>query len=208
MIKVNLLKNRAEGAGTQVTSATQIDNLTAVEGVSEGMDAEQARQIALKFVVIIVATAGLWVYETWHIDTLREQRRSIERQNGDMQKEISEKQPVAAKAKELQKKITDLRGRIKIIRDLSKTRLREIKSIDYIQNVIPDKVWLTNIEIKDEKVKIEGSAMSDEQLNRFIELIDGKSYFKDVVLLRAVEQKVKEGTIKNFEISSSLKAAE
>lgn len=207
MIKVNLLRNRAEGSN-QGTNATQVDNVTSIDSPAESMSGAEIQQVALKFVVILLSTAGLWGYETYNIDNLKETNQTLTAQNVAMQNEIKEKQPIAVKAKELQKKITDLEGRIKIIKDLSKTRLREIKAMDYIQNVIPEKVWLTVLDIHDEKVKIEGSTMSDDQLNKFIEMLDGKSYFQNVILLRAVEQKSKEGTIKTFEISSALKATD
>ncbi len=206
MIKVNLLRNRAEG--TQATNSTQIDGLTALEAPAETMDGSEVREVALKLVVILICTAGLWGYETYNVDSLKETKRQLDQQISAMQTEIQEKQPIATKAKELQKKISNLEGRIKVIKDLSKTRLREIKVVDYIQSVIPEKLWLTTLDIRDEKVKLEGSTMSDDQLNKFIELLDGKSYFQNVILLKAVEMKTKEGTTKSFEISSSLRATD
>jgi Tfp pilus assembly protein PilN len=209
MIKVNLLRNRAEGnRAPQGTSVTQVDGLTSIEAPTEPMDSSQLKQFAIKFVLILSITGGMMLYESFNIDNLRDQLTNLNKINTDLQAEITKNQPVATKAKELQKKISDLESRIKIIKDLSRTRLREIKALDYIQNVIPEKVWLSSLEFADDKVKIIGDSMADDQLNKFLEQLDGKSYFQNVILLKAVETKSKDGTIKNFEIASSLKATD
>jgi Tfp pilus assembly protein PilN len=209
VIKVNLLRNRAENANAGgATIVTQVDGVTSIEAPTEPMDSSQFKLLAIKFVVILGLTGGLMLYETFNVDNLRDQLASLNKINTDLQDQITKNQPIATKAKELQKKITDLEGRIKIIKDLSRTRLREIKALDYIQNVIPEKVWLESIDFSDDKVKIIGQSVADDQLNKFLESLDGKSYFQNVILLRAVETRTKEGTTKSFEIASSLKATD
>jgi len=188
--------------------ATQVDGVTSIENVSEPMESGQAKVLATKFAVVLALTGGLMLYESFNIDNLKEQLKVLNKANTDLQAEITKNQPTAAKAKELQGKITELEARIKIIRDLSRTRLREIKSLDYIQNIIPEKVWLQQLDFTEDKVKIVGEAMGDDQLNKFLESLDGKSYFQNVVLLKAIEQKTKDGITKNFEISGTLKATD
>jgi Tfp pilus assembly protein PilN len=115
---------------------------------------------------------------------------------------------VVEKAKEMQKEIKELEERIVLIKNLSKVRLREIKAIDYLQNVIPDKVWFSELDFKDTVFQAKGYSVSDEALNKFIEGLEGKSFFRNVILMQSIDQKTKSGTIKSFTFSSSLTATD
>lgn len=206
MIKINLLRNKGDSQ-TQVTSSN-INYETAFDiGAADGASGS-AKSIFTKLIIMFVGVMGLMLYEYYNISDLQAQVSDLRTKNNVVMQELEKNKPIASKARELQKQIQDLEARIQAIKDLSKVRLREIKAIDYIQNVIPERVWLTSLDISGENMKIEGGALSDDQLNRFMDSIDGKSYFRNVILLRAVEQKNKEGTIKMFQITSSLTSTE
>jgi len=205
MIKVNLLKNRAEGTSNKAAGATSTEfNYESSYDIGTSEGTSSTKQIINKVLVIVLAVAGLMVYESYNIDSLTGQLRGLQAQNTKLTNELNEKKPIAEKAKALQKEIQELEVRIKAIKDLSKIRLREIRSVDYIQNVIPERVWLTEMSFKEESLRILGGALADDQLNRFLESLESKSYFKNVILLKSIEEKSKEGTIKRFEISATL----
>ena len=147
-------------------------------------------------------------YESYNIGQLSEREANIRNLNQTLATELEQKKPLAEQAKELQKNIKDLESRIQSIKNLSKVRLREIRTIDYLQNVIPERVWLTKVEFEDGALKIEGGALADDQLNKFMESMEGNSSFKNVILLRAVEQKSKEGTVKVFLISANVQGTD
>jgi Tfp pilus assembly protein PilN len=206
VIKVNLLRNRGENTSAGKTANTEIDYEASYDSGSD--ESSSGKDIILKIILVLIGTGGLMAYESYNIDDLRSQLSVVNQEKTALASELQQKQPIAIKAKELQKQIQDIEARIKAIKDLSKIRLREIKAVDYLQNVIPEKVWLTSLDFKNDSLNIKGGALSDDQLNRFMDSMEGKSYFRNVILLKAVEQKSKEGTIKIFEIGSTLTNSE
>lgn len=202
MIKVNLLKNRggraAKTGSADINFDTQFDIQTAAVETSDPKDNIK------KIVLALIWAAALITYESYHIGELNSQLANINQERDSLAAEIQLKQPQAEKARALQKEIQDIDARVKSIKQLSKVRLREIKAVDFLQNVIPEKVWVTNLDFGESTLKIEGGAVSDDQLNRFVDSLEGKSYFRNVIVLRSVEAKAKDGTIKSFQVSSSL----
>jgi Tfp pilus assembly protein PilN len=206
MIKVNLLRNNS--AASSKTTATEINYDTAFDTKADGGVASSPAGMLLKFLLMFMGAAGLMMYESYNIGELRTALQQAQAASTALSQELTEKKPMVAKARELQKQIQDLESRIQAIKDLSKVRLREIKAIDYLQNIIPEKVWFSLLEFDKGAVKVEGGTTSDDELNLFLEEMERKSIFSNVILLRAVEQKVKEGTIKVFNISATLSGVE
>ncbi|MEQ1664180.1 MAG: PilN domain-containing protein, partial [Bdellovibrionales bacterium] len=189
MIKINLLKRRSENtianAGTEINYETSFD-INSTEGkVASTKDA------FLKILVIIIWAVALFAYESYNINDLKVQLQGIQAKRDTTAAEIDSKKAITSRARELQQQILDLEARIKAIRVLSQIRLREIKSIDYIQNTIPERVWLKSIDLKDGNLQIEGVAAADDQMNKFFDALESKKSFKDVLLAKAIELKGK-----------------
>lgn len=199
MIKVNLLKNRGNVSDT---SATQLDFDMPITAPGEGSGG--ASEIVAKVFTIILPVLILWGYETYNIGNLSSQNEVAQSRMNELNTEITQNKPVVEKAKAMQKEIKELEERIVLIKNLSKVRLREIKAIDYLQNVIPEKVWFIELDFKDTNFQARGFSVSEEALNKFIESLEGKSFFRNVILMQSVDQKTKTGTVKSFTFSSSL----
>lgn len=202
MIKINLLKRRSENtianAGTEINYETSFD-INSTEGkVASTKDA------FLKILVIIIWAVALFAYESYNINDLKVQLQGIQAKRDTTAAEIDSKKAITSRARELQQQILDLEARIKAIRVLSQIRLREIKSIDYIQNTIPERVWLKSIDLKDGNLQIEGVAAADDQMNKFFDALESKKSFKDVLLAKAIELKGKDGTTKQFLITAHI----
>lgn len=209
MIKINLLRNRGGGGAQTTTTTTKVSYETAFNSDLEYEGASSAgKNIFAKIIIMFAGVIMLMLHEYYNVNNLRAQLSDVNSKKNETFQELEKSKPIVSTVRDLQQKVLDLEARIRAIKDLSRVRLREIKVIDYIQNVIPERVWLSALEFKDEKLNIDGSAVSDDQLNRFMDAIDGKFYFRNVILLKSVEEKVKMGTIKVFRISSGLAASE
>jgi len=57
-----------------------------------------------------------------------------------------------------------LSPRITALNKISKDRFKEIRVMDLIQQVIPEKAWLRKIQIGQQKLMIEGTALSDYEV--------------------------------------------
>ena len=208
MIKVNLLKNR----GTNATAATQADFQTSFEtsfdSTSSGSSGSTEGSPLAKIFIILLPTILLYAYETYNIDDLKTRANNEIQKLSTIEIEVRQNASTAELAKKLQDEINSLEDRVKKIKDISKVRLREIRIVDYIQNIIPDRVWLQSLNLVDGKAQINGSSLSDDQLNRFMESLEKKNYFKSVILLRAIEQKGPEGNVKVFDLTAEINDSE
>ncbi len=200
MIKVNLLKNR----GTVTESGTQFDFNAPLEFQAEKGGAPSPAETLVKVVVIFLFPLLLWGYESYNVGQLTTQYQGVQSRLQELQAEVDKNQPIIEKATKMQTEIKELEDRISIIKNLSKIRLREIKAIDFLQNVMPEKVWFQELEFKENTFRVIGFAVTSDSLNKFIEAIDGKSYFRNVILMQSSDQKTKTGTIKGFVIGSNL----
>lgn len=214
MLRMNLLKSRG-GANAATAKQFEIDTTIAATA-SLGSEEGSPKDLIVKVFIMFAAMGLLMLYESYNIDQLKQKLSGLTTQNQNLAAEITRKKPAAEKAKALQKDIQDLEARIQVIKDLAKYRLRFIKALDYIQNIIPDKVWLARITIKEPKdssttdlgLNVEGTSLSDDQFNRFLDALASNSLFKNVIPIRAVDQASKQGTFKLFEITSEITAVD
>lgn len=200
MIKVNLLKNR----GTVTESGTQFDFNTPLEFDKEKGGPATPAESLVKVIIVFLFPLLLWGYESYNVGQLTTQYTGVQARLQELQAEVDKNQPIIQKATKMQTEIKELEDRISIIKNLSKIRLREIKAIDFLQNVMPEKVWFQELEFKGNTFRVIGFAVTNDSLNKFIEAIDGKSYFRNVILMQSSDQKTKSGTIKGFVIGSNL----
>ena len=195
MIKVNLLNNQSQ-SGEGVTEFDIRNDFNDGNGSN--------RDLLVKVLVLFLPLALLLVFESQSISELRGQLQGLNSQKSTLQAQVAQQGAVATKAEAMQLQIKDLERKIGIVRNLSKVRLRELKAFDTLQNIIPEKVWLTGINYEDNLMRIKGSALSDEDLTSFVETMEERADFSDVILLRSVEKKNSTGTIKEFLINSGL----
>jgi Tfp pilus assembly protein PilN len=202
MIKVNLLKNR----GTVSEGSTQFDytNISASPDSGLGSAPGSPASIFAKVLLIFSIAAALYAYESYNIGNLTTQNVATQARVQELAAEIAKNQSIVGRATEMQKEIKQLEERINVIKKMSKIRLREIKAIDYLQNTMPDRVWFQTLDFKDKTFRVQGFAATDDSLNRFIESIDGKSFFRTAILLNNDDFKTKTGSVKKFVISSDL----
>ena len=86
--------------------------------------------------------------------------------------------------------------------------MNEIYVLDLIQQVIPERVWLTNLEFTDSKVKIKGQAAVDADITTYIEALS-RSVFLNDVQPGGTNEGIFEGVkIREFEINASLERAQ
>lgn len=172
MIRVNLAKTIGLSAPGAVAA-----------GPTAGftLDPLEARQKAmLKGFVLLIPTILLVIYE----------RASVSVLQGDLDKITAEVQATEAKIasfgseapkvqefKAREKKVEDEK---RIIRDLSNLRLREVKALDALQNILPEKTWFEVIEMDKGAVKVVGYSLSETGGDEFVEGLKSTVFFSDI----------------------------
>ncbi|MNL55424.1 Fimbrial assembly protein (PilN) [compost metagenome] len=97
-----------------------------------------------------------------------------------------------------------IESRIAALQKISKDRHREIRVLDLLQSVIPEKSWLTRVNILPEKVTITGMALTDYEVSTFMEALTKSAFLMDVNLVNSTEI-IQDGVnLKRFEITCLL----
>lgn len=207
MIKINLAKAPKVVAQEQFTS-----DLSAGPSPTE-----LQKQGALRLFVIMLFPLGLYLWESQIIPAKQQELTS----KTAVLSELTAKNEKAKKAvEEIKKFKTDqqrLQSQIGALEDLKRGRLQEVKALDFIQRVIPPRVWLNRIELaaipdsakgpggrSDSRMTMQGLASNDQGVAAFIDQLAKSIFLREVSLIRTTDQ-IDEGTgfaTKRFEIST------
>ena len=189
MIEVNLLK------GNAVTSGFDVKALA---------DEGDQKTAALKILVALLPVVGLYVYEGQVKEGKQNEFSRLQQQTTDVRARMEGLGNALELVERYKLEKKKLKDQIAVIRRLSRERLREVRALDALQSLVPQKAWLTNFEIDGTKVKIEGLALSDAAVTDFVEGLEESLFFDEVILGSTVEEKTSAGPLRKYELSCSL----
>lgn len=196
MIRINLAAGRGKGA--KVSSADPANM-----GSIEGGEMSALRSIAIKrLFVILLGPILLYVYEQQTVPAITS---TVQKKSASLM-ELQDKNSKAAEAVEQIKKFKTeqgvLQAQINSIEGLKKDRLREVKVLDFIQKDLPEKLWLSRMELNDGRLTLQGMVTTDSELTQFMDSLSRSAYLKEVSLIRSSEEASRlYGAVKKFEIS-------
>ncbi len=172
MIRINLLRNMGmSSAGTAMG--------TSVAG-SELVSVDVRRQAAIKVVVILLFPLLLFIWEKLKINSLQAEHAQVKQRVEAVEAEkasFGSAAPRVEKANRLKDKIEK---EIKVIRELAKDRLREVKALDQLQNVLPSGTWLNQVSIEGGKLSLDGFALNEGSLTELLTALNGNPFFSMV----------------------------
>lgn len=180
MIRVNLLKNRVSDQPTQMTSAPS----------SSG----DARDTIVKIAFLMISTVALMIYEGQNIRKLNDESSRLQAQISEFEAQAQAKAQEAEGVKDVEHQARELEDKLKILKLLSKLRLREVKTLDFMQSSIPEKVWLRNIvfeadnnNVEDGRFQFVGNAVATEDLSEFVKRLEESAYLSEVIVVKNQE---------------------
>ncbi len=187
MIKINLLRNRVADTaigGTQVATASS--------GGSDGN-----REAIIKIAFMVLFTIGLMMYESSNIRALNDERSRTQAMAGDLEGQAQTKAVEVEAIKDIAQQAQELEDKLKILKLLSKLRLREVKTLDFMQSSIPEKVWLKGVHYQTDKdlkerveagtYQFEGASVTTEDLSEFVKRLDDSAYMTEVIVIKNQE---------------------
>jgi type IV pilus assembly protein PilN len=197
MIKVNLTKTRVTGNGEFNEAMVSPSETIGVGPLT----------ILFKILLMLFATVGLMTYERININSLQSQLSTLNLQSVQLNQEYAKLQQQTAPMKEFEGKAKELEDKLKIMKKLSRLRLRAVKALDFIQTSLPERMWFTSIDMKEEKVILKGYSATDEDISKFLKTIEGSVLFTNVLLVRAEVSRLPNGEGKQFEIDCESEVA-
>ncbi len=194
MIKINL-------ATSKVSSMPLGGSGLGVEFVDES----DTRKNAMKRILIIMlGPLALFLYENQNIPGKMNELQSKSQVLAELQAYNAKQADSVAEIKKFKEDEALIESRISALEKIAKDRQREIRVLDLLQNVIPEKAWLSRLEINPDRVNIQGMAMSDFEVSTFLEALTKSVFLMDVNLVSSNEVTEDGVVLKRFEISCLL----
>lgn len=192
MIKVNLLRD-----ATQVTMKRDA-TLTGTAQVVRSGNSDVVIKFIILFLPAFISIGGLSYVESTKKAELSVIHTLIAQKGQEVQRLGPEIEAVA----NFKKEKVRLQVQIDTIKTLSRERLRNVKALEALQSLIPEKAWLTLLKINENKVEFEGRSVDDKDVADFMAGLEENIYFSGVRLIRTGEQQTKEGVVKEFAVES------
>ncbi|MDZ4081517.1 MAG: PilN domain-containing protein [Bdellovibrionales bacterium] len=173
MIRINLLRTMGvSGVGTNIgTSASSGGDIISVD---------VRRQAAIKVAIILLFPTLLFIWEKLRLNSLQSDQVQIQQKVTAVEAErasFGSTAPRVAKANKLKEKMTK---EIKIIRELARNRLREVKALDQLQTILPDKTWISAIKIEGSKITMDGYALNESAITELMTALNTNAFFSGV----------------------------
>lgn len=207
MIRVNLLKNRI---GDQTTM--QRGGGGAVEEGGGG----DLRDTIIKIAFLSMFTLGLMVFEGQNIRKLNDDAARLQVRISELETQSAAKAAEADGVKDIENQARELEDKLKVLKLLSKLRLREVKTLDFMQSSIPEKVWLKNITFVVDEDNAEqghfefiGSAVATEDLSEFVKRLEDSAYLSEVIVVKNQEMPVpgRTGVVRDFTFTAEVEGS-
>jgi Tfp pilus assembly protein PilN len=157
-----------------MSSATSMG--TSVAG-SEIVSVDVRRQAAIKVVVILLFPVLLFVWEKLRINSLQADKAQVQQRVDAVEAEKASFGSAAPRVEKANRLKTKIEKEIKVIRELAKNRLREVKALDQLQSVLPSGTWLESVSMENSKISLDGFALNEGSLTELLQALSGNVYF-------------------------------
>lgn len=151
----------------------------------------------LFLVVYLVAGTGIGAY--WWSLSAAEARLAGEVQQA--QRELATLQPITAQVQKVKDQLADLKKRVKVIEDLTKDQSRLIRVIDAFASVVPNDLWVTRMEERDNMLKVSGTAFSPTAVSDLMTNLRASGKFKEVDIVISRQDLAKSPRLVTFEVT-------
>lgn len=202
MIKINLASTSSTTSSFGIGSGQSF----AGEGL---LTAQELRKEALKRIFILfIGPAALHLYEMQNIPAKYFELDTKTKTLNELRVYNAKQASFVAEIKKFKEDESVIEARIAALEKISKDRNREIRVLDLLQTVIPEKAWLTKVQVLTDRVNIQGLGLSDLEVSVFLEALTRSALLIDVNLVSSSEVSKDGVLLKNFEISCMLEKPE
>lgn len=194
MIKINL-------APQAVVSASSV-SFGDVEGFVT--DDELRKEGLKRILVMLLFPTALYLYEMQSLPSKSAALNAKRQTLNELRAYNASSSASVAEIKKFKEEEAKMEARISALDKISKDRQREVRVLDLIQTILPEKAWLVRLEIKSDRILIEGLALSDYEVSSFMDALTKSVYLLDVNLISSREEVVDGSNLKRFDISCLL----
>ena len=197
MIRINLARKK-----TAVSGGSTEEQFELYDTASSAK-----KQAFVKIFLMFLFVGILMFYENHNVTHYQGELLAQSSKIAELEADLESKKRETSGMVEIERNAQVLEQKLTIMKKLSRGRLREVKALDYIQGVLPEKVWFKDIKFEESSLILQGFAVSDEDLNELTRSLENSVQFSNVIILQAKEAKIQNSTYKQFEISCNTEVA-
>jgi Tfp pilus assembly protein PilN len=173
MIKINLL---SEGKRPAAVRKARVPAALRLEGQDVGQ-----WMLGLGMLLGVVALAISWWYWSQRVEAKQQEVVEAQREVDALASVIKEVEDYKAKKAELERKIG-------IINDLKANQRGPVRVMDYVSRALPELLWLDQMSMNADTIRVEGRAFNTNAVANFIENLDKVPEFDEPTLKSTEEQ--------------------
>jgi type IV pilus assembly protein PilN len=167
--------------------------------------AESRKKVAMRLLTLLVIPFGMYSYQMYNLDQLSTKNSSLNRKVSSL---TSYNKKLATTANQIEKLIEEkdqVEAQIDKILKLSKKRLNSNKILDRLQDSMPEKAWLTKVEMDETKLKVSGISLGDEYTAILLENLQKSTFFTYTNFLSSKDQENNNSSLlKKFEFECGM----
>ena len=160
-----------------------------------------ARQFLLVVGAAVAASVALSAAHHWWYKTEVSAAKDAVAQ---IQREIDGYAPQLAQVEKFRAAKADIEKKLAVIDELSDARSGPVHLFDEIATHLPERMWLTQMDVKGQQLTIEGVSLDNELVALFLTAMNASPYFADVELLETQAKEVDGYKLNAFEMSAQL----
>jgi type IV pilus assembly protein PilN len=149
---------------------------------------------AASYIVVIVLIGGYW-------GLLIKESGSLSAEIARLEAETARHKAAIAEGTRFKKEKEDLERRVALIDVIARNQARPIYLLDALLDTVPQDVWLTAVEEKEQVLKISGSAFSTTAVADLMSNLKNSGKFREVDLIVSKQDLAKTPRVVTFEVT-------
>ena len=160
---------------------------------------EGRKQLAILAACVIAALGGNYLWYSNLDGTLTEMKQAVSK----LQSEIKQLDSIIGEITNIKKDQKDLEEKLAVLERLRKGRTGPVKMLDALATLMPERVWIRELDEKGGSLTLRGYAVTNEDLADFMREIKKNDLFSEPALKRAsqVENRDNGTRVIEFELS-------
>jgi cell division protein FtsB len=192
MIKVNLLRNVGVTAGGGAGGDQQASAISLSPSANKAAGGRVA--------VILLLPLALYTYDWIANSALETEFAEVRTKLESVKAERAKFGDTGVRMEQYTKEKKELDEKVDAIREVARNRLREVKSLDALQSLVPSRTWLNKVDIKGNLVRITGLTSSDEGITELIRGLESSSFFSRVEPKSTSQEMLGTVSVKKFDL--------
>ena len=141
---------------------------------------ERRAELKQEFLVVLGAVAGIAVAIIFVVDLIfSAQIQTQKDRNAYLEENIASLNKQVEEIRDMQRKRTQLLDRMKVIQELQGNRPIIVRILDQLVRTVPDGVFYTKLNAKNQVISITGIAESNNRVSSLMRRLDASDWFKE-----------------------------